>query len=104
MQFFFYFHGRDADGTLQVFFQLDAAHGQDHDLQHAMDPALKEWKGAGLRTKAMVSLAVPIGSTIIVGYGNDLSVASGYQGCGRSSLKGSRVPFGRSVTIVTFVG
>jgi len=71
MQFFFYFHGPDADGTLQVF-QLDAAHGQHHDLQHAMGPVLTEWKGSGLRTKAIValSLAVPIGLMIIVGYGN----------------------------------
>jgi L-rhamnose-H+ transport protein len=36
--------------------------------------ALKEWKGAGLRTKWLValSLIVLISSTIIVGYGNYL--------------------------------
>jgi L-rhamnose-H+ transport protein len=36
--------------------------------------ALKEWKGAGLRTKCMVglSLLVLVASTIIVGYGNYL--------------------------------
>jgi L-rhamnose-H+ transport protein len=40
--------------------------------------ALKEWKGTGLRTKWMValSLLVLVSSTIIVGYGNYLGVAS----------------------------
>lgn len=39
--------------------------------------ALKEWSGTGARTKALVaaSLAVLIGSTIIVGYGNYLATA-----------------------------
>jgi len=36
--------------------------------------ALKEWKGAGIRTKVLValSLLVLIASTVIVGYGNYL--------------------------------
>lgn len=40
--------------------------------------ALKEWKGAGLRTKWLVaaSLAVLVSSTIIVGYGNYVGSAS----------------------------
>jgi L-rhamnose-H+ transport protein len=40
--------------------------------------ALKEWKGAGTRTKALVglSLLVLIMSTVVVGYGNYLGVAS----------------------------
>jgi len=39
--------------------------------------ALKEWKGAGLRTKWLVafSLLVLVGSTVVVGYGNYLGVA-----------------------------
>ena len=39
---------------------------------------LKEWKGTGIRTKALVALTllVLIGSTIIVGYGNYLGVAA----------------------------
>jgi len=40
--------------------------------------ALKEWKGAGLRTKWLVafSLAVLVASTLVVGYGNYLGVAA----------------------------
>jgi L-rhamnose-H+ transport protein len=40
--------------------------------------ALHEWKGAGTRTKLLValSLAVLVASTIVVGYGNYLGVAS----------------------------
>jgi L-rhamnose-H+ transport protein len=40
--------------------------------------ALKEWKGAGLRTKWLVafSLLVLVGSTVVVGYGNYLGAAS----------------------------
>jgi len=40
--------------------------------------ALKEWKGAGLKTKWLVafSLLVLVGSTVVVGYGNYLSAAS----------------------------
>jgi L-rhamnose-H+ transport protein len=40
--------------------------------------ALKEWKGAGARTKLLValSLLVLVGSTMIVGYGNYLGTAS----------------------------
>lgn len=40
--------------------------------------ALKEWKGAGGRTKLLVafSLLVLVGSTIVVGYGNYVGVAS----------------------------
>jgi len=40
--------------------------------------ALHEWKGAGARTKLLValSLAVLVASTIVVGYGNYLGVAS----------------------------
>ena len=40
--------------------------------------ALKEWKGTGRRTKWMVvlSLLVLVSSTMIVGYGNYLGVAS----------------------------
>ncbi|HVH70069.1 MAG TPA: L-rhamnose/proton symporter RhaT, partial [Candidatus Dormibacteraeota bacterium] len=39
--------------------------------------ALKEWKGTSLRTKVLVavSLAVLIGSTMVVGYGNYLGIA-----------------------------
>jgi len=46
--------------------------------------ALKEWKGAGLRTKLMValSLLVLVTSTIVVGYGN-------YLGSGSSATKSS---------------
>jgi L-rhamnose-H+ transport protein len=41
--------------------------------------ALKEWKGVGGRTKALVflSLLVLIGSTVIVGYGNYLKPPAG---------------------------
>jgi len=40
--------------------------------------ALKEWKGAGLKTKWLVafSLLVLVGSTVVVGYGNYLGAAS----------------------------
>jgi L-rhamnose-H+ transport protein len=40
--------------------------------------ALKEWKGAGTRTKLLValSLLVLVGSTMIVGYGNYIGKAS----------------------------
>ena len=40
--------------------------------------ALKEWKGAGTRTKLLValSLLVLVGSTMIVGYGNYIGTAS----------------------------
>ncbi|MGB7437990.1 MAG: L-rhamnose/proton symporter RhaT [Candidatus Acidiferrum sp.] len=40
--------------------------------------ALKEWKGAGMRTKFLVvlSLLVLVGSTMIVGYGNFVAVKS----------------------------
>jgi len=40
--------------------------------------ALKEWKGAGTRTKLLVamSLLVLVGSTVIVGYGNYMAKAS----------------------------
>jgi L-rhamnose-H+ transport protein len=40
--------------------------------------ALKEWKGAGVRTKCMVALSlfVLVTSTIVVGYGNFLGVSS----------------------------
>jgi L-rhamnose-H+ transport protein len=40
--------------------------------------ALKEWKGAGLKTKWLVasSLLVLVGSTVVVGYGNYLSAAA----------------------------
>ena len=40
--------------------------------------ALKEWKGAGLRTRWLVafSLVVLVGSTVVVGYGNYLGAAS----------------------------
>src|SRR5260370_33169688 len=40
--------------------------------------ALEEWKGAGLKTKWLVafSLLVLVGSTVVVGYGNDLGAAS----------------------------
>jgi L-rhamnose-H+ transport protein len=40
--------------------------------------ALKEWKGAGLKTKWLVasSLVVLVGSTVVVGYGNYLGAAS----------------------------
>jgi L-rhamnose-H+ transport protein len=40
--------------------------------------ALKEWKGAGLRTSCLVafSLLVLVGSTVVVGYGNYLGAAS----------------------------
>ena len=40
--------------------------------------ALKEWKGAGARTKLLValSLLVLVGSTMIVGYGNYIGTAS----------------------------
>jgi L-rhamnose-H+ transport protein len=39
--------------------------------------ALKEWKGAGTRTKLLValSLLVLVGSTMIVGYGNYIGTA-----------------------------
>jgi L-rhamnose-H+ transport protein len=40
--------------------------------------ALKEWKGAGVRTRCMValSLLVLVTSTIVVGYGNYLGTKS----------------------------
>jgi L-rhamnose-H+ transport protein len=40
--------------------------------------ALNEWKGAGLRTRWLVglSLAVLVMSTIVVGYGNYVGVAT----------------------------
>jgi len=40
--------------------------------------ALKEWKGAGTRTKLLVglSLLVLVMSTIVVGYGNYLGVSN----------------------------
>jgi L-rhamnose-H+ transport protein len=40
--------------------------------------ALKEWNGAGVRTKLLVafSLLVLVGSTVIVGYGNYVGGAS----------------------------
>jgi L-rhamnose-H+ transport protein len=40
--------------------------------------ALKEWKGAGTRTKCLVglSLLVLVASTMVVGYGNYLGAAS----------------------------
>jgi L-rhamnose-H+ transport protein len=42
--------------------------------------ALKEWKGAGLKTKWLVAsgLLVLVGSTVVVGYGNYLGAASPY--------------------------
>jgi L-rhamnose-H+ transport protein len=41
--------------------------------------ALKEWRGAGARTKALVALSlfVLIASTVVVGYGNYLGTRSG---------------------------
>jgi L-rhamnose-H+ transport protein len=40
--------------------------------------ALKEWNGAGARTKLLVafSLLVLVSSTVIVGYGNSVGAAS----------------------------
>ena len=40
--------------------------------------ALKEWRGAGVRTRLLVActLIVLVGSTVIVGYGNYLGVAT----------------------------
>ena len=42
--------------------------------------ALKEWKGAGVKTKCLVacSLVVLVGSTVVVGYGNYLGAATSH--------------------------
>ena len=70
-------HGRNADGPVQVF-ELDAAHGQHHHLQHAVghraqgvDRHQPPHQNAGRHSAWLVLVS----STMIVGYGNYLGVA-----------------------------
>jgi L-rhamnose-H+ transport protein len=59
--------------------------------------ALKEWKGAGMRTKFLValSLLVLVGSTMIVGYGNYIGAAAKAAQSAPSKFEviGTRSPF-----------
>lgn len=51
--------------------------------------ALKEWKGTGVRTRALLttSLAVLVASTMIVGYGNYLGAGAGHTETASAAMK-----------------
>jgi L-rhamnose-H+ transport protein len=75
MQFFFYTMGETQMGEYK--FSSWTLHMASIILFSSLwGIALKEWKGTGVRTKALLALglAVLIGSTIVVGYGNYLGV------------------------------
>jgi L-rhamnose-H+ transport protein len=77
MQFFFYTMGETQMGRYK--FSSWSLHMASIMIFSTLwGIALHEWKGAGTRTKLLValSLAVLVASTIVVGYGNYLGVAS----------------------------
>src|SRR5260370_38403172 len=76
-QFFFYTMGETQMGLFK--FSSWGLHTENIIILSPLwGIALKEWKGAGTRTKLLValSLLVLVGSTMIVGYGNYIGKAS----------------------------
>jgi len=76
MQFFFYSMGETQMGRFR--FSSWTLHMASIIIFSTLwGIALKEWKGTGSRTRylLMLALAVLIGSTVIVGYGNYLGAA-----------------------------
>jgi L-rhamnose-H+ transport protein len=74
MQFFFYTMGETQMG--QYKFSSWTLHMASIIIFSSLwGIALKEWKGTSIRTKSLLTfgLAVLIGSTVIVGYGNYLA-------------------------------